>query len=163
MFSHGPLFLSSCDRVRFSQGESNFGKYLVLYPKFYKSSHLETIKNKMAKNKKDKVAARPPSQQLQGDEEVGHGTSTTDRTTQGQVTLVTDLTEYEGISVNEKVDSMIKRHGVVMINRSWCLFSIDAIDFLLQLGVDVYSLEVDNHPQGSQILKYVSKKFNHKT
>lgn len=115
----------------------------------------------MAKNNKDKVAARPQSQQ-QGDEEEGHGTSTTSRT-QGQVTLVTDLTVYEGISTNEKVDSMIKTHGVVMINRSWCLFSIDAIDFLGQLGVDVYSLELDNHPQGSQILKYVSKKFNHKT
>lgn len=115
----------------------------------------------MAKSKKEKSTTTQPQSQL-GDEEQGHGNSTAGRT-QGQVTLVTDLSNYEGISINEKVDSVIQTHSVVMINRSWCLFSIDAIDFLGQLGVDVYSLEVDNHPHGNQILKYVAKKFNHKT
>jgi glutaredoxin len=50
-----------------------------------------------------------------------------------------------------------------MINRSWCLFSIDALDFLVQFGVDVYSLELDNHPQGALIMKYLKEKYKYKT
>ena len=146
--------------VRFFESEHNFLEDVASNNVLQKFFHSATVKT-MAKTKKVKAAARPRPQQ--GDEEEGLETDTPSSSTQGQVTLVTDLTDYEGISVNEKVDSLIKSHGVVMINRSWCLFSIDAIDFLLQLGVDVYSLEVDNHPQGSQILKYAAKKFKHKT
>jgi len=84
----------------------------------------------------------------------------------GQVILVADdlLATYPGSSIGEKVDNLIQQEKVVMINRSWCLFSIDAMDFLVvQLGVTVHSLEVDHHPQGAAILKYVQQKYNHKT
>ncbi|KAL3913695.1 MAG: hypothetical protein SGARI_000526, partial [Bacillariaceae sp.] len=51
-----------------------------------------------------------------------------------------------------------------MFNRSWCLFSVDAMDFMVgQLQVSVYSLEIDTHPQGKDILKYVAKKTGQKT
>lgn len=81
----------------------------------------------------------------------------------GRVTVVTDLDPYEGLSVGEKVDDLIRKNEVVIINRSWCLFSIDAIDFLVQMGIHVHSLETDQHPQGAAILKYLTTKYKHKT
>jgi glutaredoxin len=85
------------------------------------------------------------------------------KTRLGKVTVVTDLDAYEGLSYAEKVDSFVQKHPVVMVNRSWCLFSTDALEFLVQLGVTVYSLEVDKHPQGALILKHLTKKWNHNT
>jgi hypothetical protein len=99
-----------------------------------------------------------PQQQETSQRDVEEGTSP-----MACATVVNDLSNYEGISLNEKVDSFIKKHAVVMINRSWCLFSIDALDFLVQFGVDVYSLELDNHPQGAVIMKYLKEKYKHKT
>lgn len=83
--------------------------------------------------------------------------------TDGRVILISDLSSYSGISVNEKVLAVIAKHEIVMIDRSWCLFSLDAQDFLLQLGLTVFSLEVDKHPQGSEILKFVTTQYHHKT
>ena len=83
---------------------------------------------------------------------------------EGTVTIVTDLETYEGKTLEEKLDTFVAAHPVVMINRSWCLFSVDAIAFLTkQLGVSIHSLEIDVHPQGKDIIKYLGNKLNHKT
>lgn len=84
--------------------------------------------------------------------------------TKAEVHVVTDLQPYEGISLGEKIDSLIAAHPVVMFNRTWCLFSVDAINFLvLQLNVPVHSIEIDVHPLGKEILKYISTKHNYHT
>mmetsp|Transcript_42737 Transcript_42737/g.103372 ORF Transcript_42737/g.103372 Transcript_42737/m.103372 type:complete len:375 (+) Transcript_42737:126-1250(+) len=81
-----------------------------------------------------------------------------------EVHVVTDIDAYEGSTLGEKIDTLIASHPVVMINRTWCLFSVDAINFLVvQLNVPVHSIEVDVHPQGKEILKYVSEKRNYHT
>ncbi|KAL3944922.1 MAG: hypothetical protein SGBAC_001013 [Bacillariaceae sp.] len=80
------------------------------------------------------------------------------------VHVVTDIDSYNGSTLGEKIDTLIASHAVVMINRTWCLFSVDAINFLvLQLNVPVHSIEVDVHPQGKEILQYVKEKTNYHT
>jgi len=97
---------------------------------------------------KDQQAAIPTTQEASTSDEEEGRSDVASSPPSGQVVLVTDLaTTYPGISIGEKVDQLIQQEKVVMINRSWCLFSIDAIDFLVQLGVHVQSLEVDHHPQ----------------
>jgi glutaredoxin-related protein len=77
---------------------------------------------------------------------------------------VTDLGAYGGETLPEKIESLINEHPVVMFNRSWCLFSVDAMNFLVeQHNVSVHSLEIDTHPQGREILNYITKKTKHKT
>ncbi|CAJ1952180.1 unnamed protein product [Cylindrotheca closterium] len=81
-----------------------------------------------------------------------------------EVHVITDIDAYNGSTLGEKIDAMIASHPVVMINRTWCLFSVDAIDFLVQqLNVPVHSVEVDVHPQGKEILKYVTDKCSYHT
>jgi glutaredoxin len=83
---------------------------------------------------------------------------------EAKVNVVKDLNIFEGAVLEEKIDSLIDAYPVVMFNRTWCLFSVDAQDFLVrQVGVPVHSVEVDKHPQGKDILKYVYDKTNHKT
>lgn len=41
----------------------------------------------------------------------------------GTVHTITDLEGYPGESIAEKVDAAIEEHPVLMIDRSWCLFS----------------------------------------
>jgi len=81
----------------------------------------------------------------------------------GFVTTVNDLRDYPGEDIYEKLDSFIKEHPVALVNRSWCIFSIDAIDFLSRMGVNVHSLEVDNHPNEAALVKYLKKKVSHDT
>mmetsp|Transcript_33861 Transcript_33861/g.70391 ORF Transcript_33861/g.70391 Transcript_33861/m.70391 type:complete len:380 (-) Transcript_33861:46-1185(-) len=77
---------------------------------------------------------------------------------------VTDLDSYGGETVDEKADSLIAAHPVVLISKTWCPFSRDAKDLLgTQIGVEVYSLEVNTHPQGGAVFKYVSDKYEHHT
>mmetsp|Transcript_121002 Transcript_121002/g.349619 ORF Transcript_121002/g.349619 Transcript_121002/m.349619 type:complete len:369 (+) Transcript_121002:715-1821(+) len=83
---------------------------------------------------------------------------------QATVTVVTDLEPYEGNTIEEKTDSFIQSHQVVMFNKTWCLFSVDAQEFLTeQMKVPLHSIEVDLHPQGKAILKHVQDKTKHKT
>jgi len=78
------------------------------------------------------------------------------------VTVVEDLDVYEGATLEDRIDTFIGSHNVVMINRTWCLFSVDAQEFLCeQLNVDVFSLEVDRHHDGKRILKHCTQKTNH--
>jgi len=85
-------------------------------------------------------------------------------TEQAELHRISDIDAYEGSTLEDKVDTFIRSHPVVMINRTWCLFSVDAINFLVvQLNVPVHSIEVDVHPQGKEILKYVSEKRNYHT
>ncbi|KAL7580306.1 hypothetical protein ACA910_004342 [Epithemia clementina (nom. ined.)] len=80
------------------------------------------------------------------------------------VKLVGDLKSYEGSTVEEQVDSMIKTHSVVMISKTWCPFSRDAKDLLSkQIGVTVHALEVNTHPEGAIVFKYLSGSYKHYT
>jgi glutaredoxin len=80
------------------------------------------------------------------------------------VTVVVDLSGYRGETLQEKIDDFIQVHPVAMFNRTWCLFSVDAQDFLIHdMHVSVHSIEVDIHPQGKEILKYIWKKTGHET
>lgn len=80
------------------------------------------------------------------------------------VTVITDLECYKGNTLGEKVDSLIQAHPVVMFNKTWCLFSLDAQQFLLhQMKVSIHSIEVDIHPLGKAILKHVQEKTRHDT
>jgi glutaredoxin 3 len=83
---------------------------------------------------------------------------------EANVNVVNDLSRFEGLVLEDKVDSLIDAYPVVMFSRTWCLFCVDAQDFLVrQVGVPVHSVEVDKHPQGKDILKYVYEKTNHKS
>jgi glutaredoxin len=100
------------------------------------------------------------------DVEIGMPKPKNDAKVQGEakVNIVKDLSIFEGAVLEDKVDSLIDAYPVVMFNRTWCLFSVDAQDFLVrQVGVSVHSVEVNKHPRGKDILKYVYKKTNHKT
>jgi glutaredoxin len=80
------------------------------------------------------------------------------------LTIVNDLNVYEGQKLEEKVDSFINSHAVIMFHKTWCLFSLDAQSFLAgQLKVSLHAIEVDIHPQGAAILKYVQEKNDHRT
>lgn len=81
-----------------------------------------------------------------------------------EVSVITEIDAYAGSTLEEKIEAMIASHPVVMFNRTWCLFSVDAINFLVkQLNVPVHSVEVDVHSQGKEILKYVTEKTKHNT
>jgi glutaredoxin 3 len=83
---------------------------------------------------------------------------------EAKVNVITDLDVYQGETLGEKIDSLIQTHPVVMFNRTWCLFSVDALNFLvMQMGVSVHSVEVDEHPQGKEILQCVYEKHHYKT
>jgi glutaredoxin len=80
------------------------------------------------------------------------------------LTIVNDLSVYEGQTLEEKVDSFINSHAVIMFHKTWCLFSLDAQSFLVeQMKVSLHAIEVDIHPQGAAILKYIQEKNNHRT
>eukprot|EP00529_Nitzschia_sp_RCC80_P020827 CAMPEP_0113472688 /NCGR_PEP_ID=MMETSP0014_2-20120614/17646_1 /TAXON_ID=2857 /ORGANISM="Nitzschia sp." /LENGTH=410 /DNA_ID=CAMNT_0000365409 /DNA_START=60 /DNA_END=1292 /DNA_ORIENTATION=- /assembly_acc=CAM_ASM_000159 len=79
--------------------------------------------------------------------------------------MVNDLSAYGGTTLEEQIENFIHGENVVMFNKSWCLFSIDAMSFLTdQLGVQVHSFLLDKHPDGKAIMKYLAAKNNgHKT
>lgn len=83
--------------------------------------------------------------------------------TPGEVTVVTTLDGYEGQNQYEKLVSFIAAHPVSMVNRSWCLFSVDAVDFLSRMGVSVHSLQIDLHPHGKELAKYLKNKLSYDT
>jgi hypothetical protein len=43
-------------------------------------------------------------------------------TAEGVTHVITSMENYDGNSVEEKIDSLIAKHAVVMISKSWCLF-----------------------------------------
>lgn len=98
-----------------------------------------------------------------------HSTDDTHRDIESQqqeatVTVVGSLEAYKGRTLEEKVDSFIADHPVVMFNKTWCLFSVDAQQFLIeQMKVSIHCIEVDIHPQGKAILKHIQEKTGHKT
>jgi glutaredoxin len=80
-----------------------------------------------------------------------------------EVIGITDLDVYKGETLGEKIDSLVQTYPVVMITRSWCLFSVDALNFLVkQMGVSVHCVDVDKHPQGKEILQCVYEKQQYK-
>lgn len=80
------------------------------------------------------------------------------------ITVVDDLEKYYGSTLEFKVDSFIASHPVVMFTKTWCLFSLDAQQFLLkEVKVSIHVIEIDRHPQGKAILKYVQAMTEHRT
>lgn len=80
------------------------------------------------------------------------------------INLVGDLSDYEGSTVEELVDSMIQSHSVLIISKTHCPFCRDAKDLLAsQIGVTVHVLEVNTHPQGSVAFRHVSSSYKHHT
>ena len=70
------------------------------------------------------------------------------------VTVVEDLSEYPGTSVEEKVDSFIQQHAVVVVSKTYCPFCLDVKDLLGNvLGVQVHVIECNTHPEGTKIHK----------
>lgn len=59
------------------------------------------------------------------------------------VTVVDDLSDYPGTSIEEKVDSFIDQHPVVVITKPNCPFCLDVKDLLGNvLGVQSHVIEV---------------------
>ena len=81
----------------------------------------------------------------------------------GEVILVETTDGYKGDSFEEKIESFLGAHHIVMINRTWCIFSINPIDFLVRMGATVHSLEVDTVPEGNIMLNYLKKKLSYHT
>ncbi len=80
------------------------------------------------------------------------------------VTVVTDLSVYQGQTLEERIDSFINEHDVVMFQKTWCLFSVDAQQFLIeQMRVSIHAIELDMHPLGKAIQKHVHQKTGHST
>lgn len=70
------------------------------------------------------------------------------------VTVVEDLSDYPGNTVEEKVDSFIDQHPVAVISKSWCPFCLDVKDLLGSvLGVQVHTIECNIIPEGPKIQK----------
>lgn len=80
------------------------------------------------------------------------------------VTVVADLSPYPGSSLEEQIESFIHSHGIVVFSKTFCPFCLDVKDFLsVRTGVPVYSIEVNGHPDGSAIHKYIKAKTNQST
>ena len=70
------------------------------------------------------------------------------------VAVVSDLSQYSGDSLEDKVESFFQQHPVAIISKTWCPFSNDVKDLLVnQIGVEVHTIEVNAHPEGSSIFK----------
>lgn len=81
-----------------------------------------------------------------------------------KVIEVADLSSYKGATVGEQVNAFIQEHSVVVIAKSTCPFCRDVLDLLAsQLGVTVHVINVDQHPQGKDIHKYIQDKYGHRT
>jgi glutaredoxin-related protein len=118
-------------------------------------------------NKKDKKKSVPEETQVDIETPKTNDSSSSssnNNKTGAKVVTVTDLSRYYGDTLVEQIDSFIESHPVVMFNRTWCLFSVDAVAFLVnELHVTVHSVDVDTIPAGKDILTYISEKTGHKT
>lgn len=80
------------------------------------------------------------------------------------VIVIEDLSDYPGTTIEEKVDSVIEQHPVVVFSKTWCPFCLDVKDLLSSvIGVQVYAIECNTHPEGATIHKHVSAKYSHST
>ena len=87
------------------------------------------------------------------DEEAGSNSPQEGPKQVDNVVVVEDLSEY-GSTIEEKVDSFIERHPVVVISKTWCPFCLDVKDLLGNvLGVKVSSIECNTNPEGAEIQK----------
>jgi glutaredoxin 3 len=89
----------------------------------------------------------------------GAKTALKDFNASANITVVTDLDAYDGSTLEEKVDSFILKHSVVVISKSYCAFCRDVKDLLAsRVGVKVHIIEVNVHPDGTKIHNYIKKK-----
>jgi glutaredoxin len=80
------------------------------------------------------------------------------------ITVISNLDGYDGDKLEEKLEAVIQKHGVVVFSKTWCPFSLDVKDFLSnQMGVRVYAIEVDEHPEGAKIHSYIKTKTKYST
>lgn len=81
-----------------------------------------------------------------------------------EIIIGEDLSAYSGISVGEKMDKMIKQHLVVMVEKTWCPYCVEAKKLMLtKICVDVHVIQVDKHSLGKEFQKHLVKKYNFKT
>jgi glutaredoxin 3 len=72
--------------------------------------------------------------------------------------------DYPAETLEQSIDLMIHTSKVVIFEKSWCLFSMDAKDFLLQqLGVSFVSIPIDETKDGDRIAHYIKTETGHKT
>jgi tellurite resistance protein TehA-like permease/glutaredoxin len=77
---------------------------------------------------------------------------------------VTDLSNYQGSTLGERVESFLQKHAVAVIAKSFCPFCRDVLDVLAkQLGVTVHVINVDKVDKGGEIQKHVVDTYKHKT
>mmetsp|Transcript_3589 Transcript_3589/g.7244 ORF Transcript_3589/g.7244 Transcript_3589/m.7244 type:complete len:623 (-) Transcript_3589:1059-2927(-) len=77
---------------------------------------------------------------------------------------ITNLDKFPAETLEEKVDSLIEAHSILMLSNTSCPFCIDVKDFLTQtIGVRIYSVEIDEIPDGATIHKHIKAKTNHHT
>ncbi|CAB9507889.1 Glutaredoxin-C4 [Seminavis robusta] len=77
---------------------------------------------------------------------------------------VTDLSNYKGSSVGDRVESFLHEHSVAVIAKSHCPFCRDVLDVLAkQLGVTVHVINVDKISGGGNIHKHIINTYKHRT
>lgn len=78
--------------------------------------------------------------------------------------VVDNFSGYSGETIEDKINTFIKTHSVVIISKSLCAFCRDVKDLLgSQIGVKCHIIEVNLHPQGNEIFNYVKRKYDSKT
>jgi glutaredoxin len=87
-------------------------------------------------------------------------TTTTQHLDNKHIITVNSLDEYQGETLNDKVDDFIHQHAVVMFTNnkttSSSQSSIEAKNLLgTQIGCDVHCIDLDVHLQGEEILQYI--------
>jgi glutaredoxin 3 len=118
--------------------------------------HAILLKDSMDDVEVGDVGVDPPSKD--------GGSDTSGTANSAAVVVLSNVESFTGSSVTEKVEDCIQNSSVVVISKSWCPFSKDAIQFLSeQLGVHVKVLHVDQMKEGGKIFKYLSGQYNHHT
>eukprot|EP00523_Entomoneis_sp_CCMP467_P011515 CAMPEP_0168717948 /NCGR_PEP_ID=MMETSP0724-20121128/261_1 /TAXON_ID=265536 /ORGANISM="Amphiprora sp., Strain CCMP467" /LENGTH=1003 /DNA_ID=CAMNT_0008764437 /DNA_START=689 /DNA_END=3700 /DNA_ORIENTATION=+ len=103
------------------------------------------------------------------DKETTTATTTTDKKkkkNQAVVHIISDIQQYKGATLQDKVNDLIHSHGIVMFSKTFCPFCLDLKELLTNVkGVPVYSLEVNDVPQkqGTEIHTIVKDQTGHKT
>jgi len=92
-------------------------------------------------------------------EDIQHATS------EGIEKTILDVQDsFPAGSLEESIDALITTERVVMFEKTWCLFSRDAKEFLrCQLGVSLTTVPVDLCKNGDAVAHYVKHKTHHRT
>eukprot|EP00040_Diaphanoeca_grandis_P030427 m.179806 g.179806 ORF g.179806 m.179806 type:complete len:1009 (+) comp31989_c3_seq5:109-3135(+) len=86
----------------------------------------------------------------------------TSSATYSKVTMVKDLSRYEGADFGSKIMQMTREHPVVIFSKSHCPFCIEVKKTFAVLNVPVHVLEVNQTKDGPEIQKTL-KKLTHQS